>query len=278
MLLRKFAKYLLLSLATAAHLILPAAGQVSTAAKAQIGSRTAREGFLNETQIRDKFNAWREDLDAQSWLVAMGYRPGEIESLTAAKPHNDKSDVVVTITAGGRTRREGISIKLISSENGFNQIDKRWLSHYRRMWAMPPPVEAALSLFLGERPPDRPSRRADRMFLSELSNEEKESVISFFETNRSRILRDIFAGSGPNKADWLLIAKKSAGEQKSAIFPIEKAMEFFGTGKIEITSAGNLRIGRITVQRKGGDAGRETARMLQFKINPAEILRELKKY
>ena len=31
---------------------------------------------------------------------------------------------------------------------------------------------------------------------------------------------------------------------------------------------GNLRIGRITMQRKGGDAGRATAKMLQFKINP----------
>ncbi len=26
------------------------------------------------------------------------------------------------------------------------------------------------------------------------------------------------------------------------------------------------------MQRKGGDGGRETAKMLQFKINPAELL------
>jgi hypothetical protein len=46
-------------------------------------------------------------------------------------------------------------------------------------------------------------------------------------------------------------------------------MKFFGDGKIEITRAGNLKIGRVTMQRKGGDAGRDTAKMLQFKINPA---------
>jgi len=34
---------------------------------------------------------------------------------------------------------------------------------------------------------------------------------------------------------------------------------------------GNFRIGRITKQRKGGDGGRPTANMLQFKINPAEL-------
>ena len=39
-----------------------------------------------------------------------------------------------------------------------------------------------------------------------------------------------------------------------------------------ITKQGNLKIGRITMQRKGGDGGRETAKMLQFKINPALLL------
>lgn len=38
-----------------------------------------------------------------------------------------------------------------------------------------------------------------------------------------------------------------------------------------MTPRGSLKIGRITVQRKGGDNGRKTANMLQFKINPTEI-------
>jgi len=48
-------------------------------------------------------------------------------------------------------------------------------------------------------------------------------------------------------------------------------MNHFGNGNIEITARGNFKIGRITMQRKGGDGGRETAKMLQFKINPAEL-------
>ena len=48
-------------------------------------------------------------------------------------------------------------------------------------------------------------------------------------------------------------------------------LNHFGNGTIEITKQGNFKIGKITMQRKGGDNGRETAKMLQFKINPAEL-------
>ena len=53
--------------------------------------------------------------------------------------------------------------------------------------------------------------------------------------------------------------------------PMNYCMNFFGNGEVEITGRGNFHIGRITMQRKGGDNGRDTAKMLQFKINPAEL-------
>ncbi len=57
-----------------------------------------------------------------------------IENVTAAKPHGEKADVEVRITTKTGEKCEGISIKLVSSPTGFNQIDKRWLSHYVKMW------------------------------------------------------------------------------------------------------------------------------------------------
>ena len=51
-------------------------------------------------------------------------------------------------------------------------------------------------------------------------------------------------------------------------------MNVFGTGDIRITSQGGLKIGRIGMQRKGGDGGRKTSNMLQFKINPVELFSE----
>jgi len=54
---------------------------------------------------------------------------------------------------------------------------------------------------------------------------------------------------------------------------INYVLNFFGNGEITITKQGNLKIGKITMQRKGGDGGRETAKMLQFKINPIELFK-----
>ena len=45
----------------------------------------------------------------------------------------------------------------------------------------------------------------------------------------------------------------------------------FGNGDVVITKQGNIKIENITMQRKGGDGGRKTAQMLQFKINPTEL-------
>jgi hypothetical protein len=38
-----------------------------------------------------------------------------------------------------------------------------------------------------------------------------------------------------------------------------------------ISPQGSLKIGKITMQRKGGDWWRETAKMLQFKIDPTDL-------
>ncbi|MDY3113810.1 MAG: hypothetical protein SOW25_05730 [Helicobacter sp.] len=32
-----------------------------------------------------------------------------------------------------------------------------------------------------------------------------------------------------------------------------------------------MKIGKVGVQRKGGDGGKESAKMLQFKLNPCEL-------
>lgn len=53
--------------------------------------------------------------------------------------------------------------------------------------------------------------------------------------------------------------------------PINIVANHFGNGRVLITKQGNITIGNITMQRKSGDGGRETAKMLQFQINPAEL-------
>ena len=52
---------------------------------------------------------------------------------------------------------------------------------------------------------------------------------------------------------------------------INQVMNPFWNGDVRITDRGSLWIGKIFMQRKGGDGGREGAKLLQFKIDPVEL-------
>lgn len=247
-------------------------GQDPASARIELGSKTAKDGFKNETEIASKFNNWKLDADAAAWLASMGYKASEIESVTASKPHGEKADVQVRVKTSKGEFVEGISIKLVSSPNGFNQVDKRWLRNYAKLWKMPAAVVDGLKLFLGETKPNKPSRNPERMFLNELDAETQKSVIAFFTENKEAIVSDIFEGDGTFAAKWLLVAYKATDKPRWILKSTTDTSKFFSEGSVSITRAGNLKIGRITMQRKGGDGGRETAKMLQFKINPALLL------
>lgn len=251
--------------------------QAPKAAAVERGSQTAKDGFKNETEIAAKFNNWRTDKDAQVWLAAMNYRVSEISAIAAGKPHGEKADVEVRVKTNSGEKVEGISIKLVSSPNGFNQIDKRWLATYAKMWKMPAKVVNALKYFLGETPPTKPSRDPKRMFLNELDADSQKAVVDFFTSNKLQIVSDIIEGDGEHAAGWFMVAYKATPNTRWTLRRSADAARFFGEGPVVITRAGNLKIGRITMQRKGGDGGRDTARMLQFKINPA-LLFEAEKH
>ena len=244
-------------------------GVAQTAKAVALGSKTAKAGFANEDEIAAKFNNWRGDPEAAAWLDFMGYRSPEIASVSATKPHGEKADIQVKVRTKTSERIEGISIKLVSTEQGFNQIDKRWLRQYAAKWKMPADVEAALKLFVGEIKPNKPSRNPERMFLNELSVDQQKRILDFFTANKSEIVSDLFSGDGEFSAGWMMVALKSSAKPRWVLRSIDYTIKFFSEGPVEITRSGNLKIGRITMQRKGGDGGRETANTLQFKINPA---------
>ena len=80
-------------------------------------------------------------------------------------------------------------------------------------------------------------------------------------------------GRGQFAARWMLVALILNKKSKWILKAINEAMNTFGKGKVHITPKGSLKIGNITVQRKGGDAGRPTANMLQFKVNPCDLFK-----
>ena len=245
--------------------------QDADAARVELGSTTAKGGFRNEDEIRDKFNAWKTDTDARAWLEAMNYEIADVNGVTAAKPHGEKADVEVTVKTKSVERVERISIKLVSSPNGFNQIDKRWLATYAKMWEIPPDVIEALKRYVGETPPHASSRNPERMFIDEFNEETQKAIVEFFATHKDEIISDLISGDGDHAAGWMMVTFRATEESRWVIKSSADAIKFYSEGPVEITKAGNLKIGRISMQRKGGDNGRQTAKMLQFKINPVQL-------
>jgi hypothetical protein len=241
----------------------------------EIGSATARGGFRNEEDVVNRFNNWATDPYARQWLTTMGYNLDEIEEVNAIQLHGYKTDVQVqvTITMRRAISVENLSVKLVSNPQGYNQIDKRWVDAYRELWNIPEGVVRLLKMYTGEITPAnlRGVRDRRRMFLTEMNELDQREIVNFFTRNMILVISDLLRGRGDFAAGWMLVILKTNGRIRWALRNMNNVMNIFGRGDVAITNRGSLRIGRITMQRKGGDAGRETANMLQFKINPVDI-------
>ena len=243
----------------------------------KLGSKTAKGGFKNEKDVIVCFNKWETDVTAQEWLAAMGYNFNDIEYVRAEKVRRQyKADIQVrvriTIKLKSQEDLQNLQVKLVSNPQGFNQIDKRWIDKYTELWNIPADVVKLIKLFTGEiKPTEKKLKDPRRMLLSEMSEEDQNKIINFFEKNRILIISDLLKGRGEFSADWVLVILKVNGKNSWILRSINEAMNVFGQGEIRISNQGSLRIGKIGMQRKGGDNGRDTAKMLQFKINPIEL-------
>jgi len=242
----------------------------------KLGSETAKSGFRNEDDIVRKFNDWKKDKDAQKWLEIMGYPIDEIKEVEAVRLHGEKTDVQaqITIYMKNAIAAENLSVKLVSNPQGFNQVDKRWVDKYVELWKIPEDIAGLLKVYTGEIvPTKRGLKDKRRMFLNEMTEDEQRKIVDFFAKNKILIVSDILKGRGKFSAGWMLVALVSGGESRWVLKSINHAMNAFGEGETRISPRGSLKIGKITMQRKGGDAGRDTSKMLQFKINPVELFR-----
>lgn len=204
----------------------------------------------------------------------MKYKLSEIEYVEAIKISGYKTDVQVQVTIKliKAIDVENLQVKLVSNPKGFNQIDKRWVDKYAEMWDIPPQIVSILKRYTGEEKPSiKKPKDKRRMFANEFTEVEQKAILNWLIKNQSLIVSDILKGRGKFAVEWMLVAQKAEKNAKWILKPMNFCMNYFGNGEIEITERGNFKIGRITMQRKGGDGGRETAKMLQFKINPAEL-------
>lgn len=242
----------------------------------EISSQAARGGFQNEAWVADQFRNRSPDYGAK-WLEAMGHlHPKMVNAQTTRKMgFFNKADVLVLVD----NSVEWVSVKKFTPSSSFNQIDKRWVSEFAKRWKMSDDVINALKMYCGEdgyRPNEineqLSSRDTKRFFMDELSDEKQNLVVSFLDKNRRRIIHDVIAGRNKGAAQWVLAVEKSHNEPiRSVLVPIEAVIRHYAKEPVSITKKGNLSLGGITIQRKGGDAGRKTAQMLQFKFSPRDL-------
>ena len=242
--------------------------------KIRLGSDTAKGGFNNEKDVVEMFNSWEKNTFAQQWLDKLGYNLKEIEEVKARILSGYKTDVQVIITnKSGIQKNENLQVKLVSNKRGFNQIDKRWINKYKELWDFNSEVEELLKKFTGEIKPSGETKNQKRMFLTEFSSHNRELLIDWFKQNRRLVVSDILKGRGEYSASWMLVIQNVQDNHTWILNPMDEVLQKMGLdGDVNISPRGSLYIGKITMQRKGGDGGRTTANMLQFKINPIDLL------
>jgi len=204
----------------------------------------------------------------------MGYCLKEIEKVEAVKLHGYKTDVQVQITIYMKEAisAENLSVKLVSNPQGYNQVDKRWVDKYVELWGIPEDIVKLLKLYTGETASTiSVLKDKRRMFFNEMSSEDQKKIVDFFTKNKILVVSDILKGRGKFSAGWMLVALVNNNTSRWVLKSINQAMNIFAEGDVFVSSRGSLKIGKITMQRKGGDAGRDTSKMLQFKINPIEL-------
>ena len=205
----------------------------------------------------------------------MGYDLTKIEKVVALKITGSfKSDVQiqVSIFLKDLVEVQNISVKLASNEKGFNQIDKRWVDNYAKLWKWDNYLTEIIKKFTGE--------SQSRDYFNEMPETEQKVVVNWFQKNKTLVLCDVLKGRGKYTAEWMLVYRKlSSGEILDSwiLKAINEVINLYGQGEVLLTKKGNLKIGQVVIQRKGGDAGKDTANMLQFKFDPCLLFENEKK-
>lgn len=252
---------------------------------ARIGSETAKGGFANERDIAKKFIAWKTDQEARKWLVMMHYNLDEIKNIGAYVIHGHKTDVqvkvIVKLKQGGSI--ENLSIKKANKNFPFNQVDKRPIDHYKKMWNISDDIAILLKIFTGEIQPSKllktnkitrgkyaSLRDKRRFFLTDFNEQDRRKIVDFFKDNKTLVVTDIIKGNDKYAADWMLVTllDKVKNETSWALADINKAISIFEKGDVRISPQGSLYIGNIFMQRKGGTPDPKS---LQFKVDPTQL-------
>lgn len=260
--------------------------------KIKLGSKTAKDGFKNEEDVSNKFLNFLNDEDAKEWIEIFGLSLTKISNIKSStlspnigrstlnnmgineKNHEhtknyQKTDVIVEIDTEYKTYVQNISCKKAQRSANFNQVDKRKVDKYQSMWGFDDDVKYGLKLFTGEiLHKKKDARNTKRLYMDEIPELNRQKIIQFFSRNKKKIVRDILGGRGKLGADWMLVTQNDDVGTSWVLKNIDEVVKEYSAGRVELTPRNSLKIGKITMQRKGGTPDPMS---LQFKFSPLEL-------
>ena len=202
----------------------------------------------------------------------MWYNLLDIEYVKAIKiKWSFKADIQVQITIKLKVEidAQNIQVKLVSNNKWFNQIDKRWIKSYIELWDIPEDISNLLKYFVWEKSPYISNPKDNRrMFIDEFTDLEKNNILSFFSNNKTLIVSDLLKWRWKFSAEWMLVIKSIGVNYEWVIMPMNKVMNIYWNWEVVLSPRGSIKMWNITIQRKWWDNWRETANMLQFKMDP----------
>jgi hypothetical protein len=231
-----------------------------------IGSIIARGGFGAEFKFAD-FLPSTDGLDWLSTKLGQLIYSGSAQVLGGHK----KTDVIFR----GPDHRLLISLK--KSLVNFSQVERRELTKLHEVYHFPPEIFKLLNLFVGHLPPSayttKKTKSSKRMFMDEFSREEQQQIIQYFTALAPQIVKNCLQGLEAEYCpDFLVVTPSETDFSQAKLIPMSEAITMvLGDGVVELTPRGSLRIGNLTMQRKGGDNGAETAKDIQFKFKPKSL-------
>lgn len=186
-----------------------------------------------------------------------------------------KTDITVSLLTKNKNFDLNISLKKYKAN--FNQIERRSVSSFSELYNAPKDVIRLLDLFVGNLDPinynGKKTKSNKRMFLNEFSIEDQNKIISFFQRIIRPLIKNLLVGfDTKNKPSILALSPSETNFSDCRLMTMDEAInKLIGDGKVSITPRGSLKIGNITLQRKGGDNGAESANDLQWKFKPKDL-------
>ena len=161
-----------------------------------------------------------------------------------------------------------ISLKCCKDFNtAFNQIKRCSLEGFRMEFGVPEEEIAILSKY---------TRGKKKLLHGNYSPMELDLLLKFLNANRRPLLSSAFTGKNKQlKANWLLLhqwtppdwRKNIAKKSESQLISMQRIMALFDGIEVSYTKRGTITFGAgVTLQRKGGDNGKDSANDLQFKL------------